>query len=253
MPSDNVIQAIGLIKSGERGQARRLLVKAIIANPKDEDAWYLMAAVVGEKEKKLECLVRVLEINPKHDKAKRYLRKLIRTKDDLKESDQEKVKVETNKIEISGKRKYQYRNEWIFIAVVLCLVIGWSLISDDKARVEVRDAVEVIDTETRIPTQTTLTIETSEGNKLNIPGIAFLDGRDIEADPPLTIMKINLWDEPERNKIVCSLEHGTKVDILEANFVDADGRYYLFVEGKGCEGWISDNFLSEMQEEPIGD
>ena len=59
-------------------------------------------------------------------------------------------------------------------------------------------------------------IKTAEGEVLIVPGKAFIDGRDLEAKPVLTIMQINIWGEVPRGKIVCKLEHGSEVQLLEA-------------------------------------
>lgn len=159
MASEKVFEAIILIKSGDRGQARDLLVQAIKENPNNEDAWYAMAAIVGDIEKKMECLVRVLEINPKNDKAKRYLRKLIRHQVDNPpliqgvQAELKKVEVKPSKIARIGLREIRFRDEWLFIAVVVCIFLGWSLISKDKSKAINRDAAAAVAIESSPPTQ----------------------------------------------------------------------------------------------------
>jgi len=159
MASEKVFEAIKLIKSGDRGQARDVLVQAIKENPNNEDAWYAMAAIVGDIEKKMECLVRVLEINPKNDKAKRYLRKLIRHQVDNPpliqgvQAELKKVEVKPSKIARIGLREIRFRDEWLFIAVVVCIFLGWSLISKDKSKAINRDAAAAVAIESSPPTQ----------------------------------------------------------------------------------------------------
>jgi len=71
-----VLEAITEIKDGKKDNARKLLIEAIKQNSQDEDAWYVMAAVVGNKEQKIECLERVLKINPYNKKASQQLEKI---------------------------------------------------------------------------------------------------------------------------------------------------------------------------------
>ena len=66
---------------------------------------------------------------------------------------------------------------------------------------------------------TTGKLETSKGI-LTVPGPAYMDGRDTEAQPPLTVMSINVWDAVPRRTVTCSLPHGAMVDIAEATFGD---------------------------------
>lgn len=88
---------------------------------------------------------------------------------------------------------------------------------------------------------------------IKIPGYAYLDGRDLQAKPPLTIGKINIWDSYNRNRVVCKLAHGTKVKILNAKYDAQEQRYYLNIQYDDCEGWVSDPFISTEKMKPIGD
>jgi hypothetical protein len=100
---------------------------------------------------------------------------------------------------------------------------------------------------------TPLEIKTAEGEVLIVPGKAFIDGRDLEAKPVLTIMQINIWGEVPRGKIACKLEHGSEVQLLEAQNYAPESRYYFLLQSGSCEGWLSENFLSTAKQEPIGD
>jgi len=108
------------------------------------------------------------------------------------------------------------------------------------------------DSSTEEKSTTPETITTGRGNLL-IPGNAFMDGRDLEANPPLTIMEINVWNNQSRERVVCTLQHAAPVRVSRAVWVKAEERYYLHVKGAGCEGWVSDPFVSPQQYEPIGD
>jgi hypothetical protein len=83
--------------------------------------------------------------------------------------------------------------------------------------------------------------------------IGYLDGRDLEAQPPLTVGTINLWDSPARKRVVARLRHGTKVRILAKEWNEKEGRWYYRVRRSLKWGWIPESFLSAEYQEPIGD
>ncbi len=107
-------------------------------------------------------------------------------------------------------------------------------------------------TKTVRATSTPQIITTTRG-VLQVPGNAFMDGRDQEANPPLTVMNINIWNSASRSRVVCILQHGAAVKVLEAKWAKDEDRYYLWVKGEGCEGWVSDPFVSPQYYEPVGD
>jgi hypothetical protein len=82
---------------------------------------------------------------------------------------------------------------------------------------------------------------------------AYIDGRDLDASPVLTIMEISLWDDVPRTRTVCKVAHASQIELLDVQYFDEEARYYFFVRGDGCEGWLSENFLSTEAHEPVGD
>lgn len=86
---------------------------------------------------------------------------------------------------------------------------------------------------------------------MDIGEIAYLDGRDPEAQPPLTVGRINLWDSPARKRVVGRLRHGTKVRILAKE--KAGGRWHYHIQRFRKWGWVPEPFLSAEYQEPIGD
>jgi hypothetical protein len=69
--SDLVERGIDAVRSGDRLTARGLLVRAVLADPGDERAWVWLSAAVDSDEERLACLVKVLEIDPNHEAARR--------------------------------------------------------------------------------------------------------------------------------------------------------------------------------------
>ena len=101
-------------------------------------------------------------------------------------------------------------------------------------------------------TKEILSIDTDKGHLIK-GDVAYIDGRDPEAQPPLTVMSIRIWDSAARAQSLCTLRHGTEVDILDIQYYAPEGRYYLHILGGDCQGWVSEPFLSDRQWEPIGD
>jgi hypothetical protein len=95
-------------------------------------------------------------------------------------------------------------------------------------------------------------IETEDG-VITVPGSAYMDGRDLEANPPVTVMNINVWDSPQRSEVACQIEHGTPVDVLELEENEAEHRGYLKVKSSDCEGWVPISFVNPKEHEPEGE
>lgn len=81
----------------------------------------------------------------------------------------------------------------------------------------------------------------------------YIDGRDPDASPPLTIRTIQIWDQPERRRVVGRLRHGTKVRVVERAFYEKEQRFYYRVQRWARLGWLPEVFLSSERADPIGD
>ncbi len=97
-----------------------------------------------------------------------------------------------------------------------------------------------------------LRVDTDKGPLIK-GNIAFMDGRDPDAKPPLTVMNVNIWNGVARTRIVCQLGHGRQVDILDITLCEPEARYYFLVKSNDCQGWIPGVFLSNRRNKPIGD
>jgi len=75
MAMDKLQEAIGLIKSGDKKSGQTLLLDVLDADPKNENAWLWLTAVVPEDKRSI-CLKKALSINPNNTQAKQYLEKL---------------------------------------------------------------------------------------------------------------------------------------------------------------------------------
>jgi twitching motility two-component system response regulator PilG len=63
-------EGIAAAKAGDKAQTRRLLREATLLDPKNETAWLWLAGVSESPKDALECLQRVLDINPGNDRAR---------------------------------------------------------------------------------------------------------------------------------------------------------------------------------------
>jgi hypothetical protein len=103
--------------------------------------------------------------------------------------------------------------------------------------------------QTHIPAATT--IKTAKGDFL-VPGRAFLDGRNLEAEPRFTVMTVRVWQSTERRQVVCSADHATQVDLLDVQRSPEEKRYYFRIRAPRCEGWVEDASLSVTRQAPVG-
>ena len=83
MENEQLQQAIGLVQSGDKTGAIKILKEIITKEPKNENAWLWLAACFDQPDNKVRSLQKVLEINPNNEKAKQALYKLTPTEPSL--------------------------------------------------------------------------------------------------------------------------------------------------------------------------
>lgn len=66
-------QAIEIIRQGNLAEGAKILSRVLNRNPEDEIAWLWLSACVSDREKKIYCLQRVLQIDPAHQAARKGL------------------------------------------------------------------------------------------------------------------------------------------------------------------------------------
>jgi hypothetical protein len=89
--------------------------------------------------------------------------------------------------------------------------------------------------------------------KFEIGQMVYLDGRDAEASPPLTVRRINLWDGVPRRRVLRGLRHGTRVKVIDRQFYEKEGRWYYRVRHKMKAGWLPGAFLCAERPDVLGD
>ena len=66
-------QATIALKSKRNDEARKLLAEVLRLNPRHEDAWLALASVLTDMRQAIDCLKRVLAINPQNATAQEWL------------------------------------------------------------------------------------------------------------------------------------------------------------------------------------
>ena len=69
-------EAIDLMRAKHPKEAYPTLIQYLRIHPKSEEGWLLLSYVVREPEKKIDCLERVLKINPINEQASQRIEKL---------------------------------------------------------------------------------------------------------------------------------------------------------------------------------
>lgn len=118
-----ILSAVELAKKGDRQGAINILRQVIQQNPKNARAWYLLSQVVDEPEKKISCLMKVLEIDPGNTQAIDRLNKL-KQPTVLPELNPEPVK----QIYDEEKKKKDERKNQIYGIITLLVITALCLI-----------------------------------------------------------------------------------------------------------------------------
>ena len=74
--SQTLQRAIASVRAGRKAEARQLLGQVLQADPRHEQAWLWMGAVVETDAERVRCLQHVLEINPNNVAARKGLTQL---------------------------------------------------------------------------------------------------------------------------------------------------------------------------------
>jgi hypothetical protein len=79
-------QGIAAAKAGDKVRARQLLESVLITDDRNELAWIWLASVVGTVRERRICLEKVLQINPRNERARQALNQLVSAVDAEKPS-----------------------------------------------------------------------------------------------------------------------------------------------------------------------
>src|SRR5512143_4236199 len=70
-------RAAAYLQAGKPQLARPLLIEAVRQQPDSEESWLLLSQAVTEQQQKIDCLQRVLRINPGNVEAQARLQQLL--------------------------------------------------------------------------------------------------------------------------------------------------------------------------------
>ena len=73
MQKAHLKDAVTAINQGDKDKARMVLRTILLQNPRNEQAWMLLAGLVEKREQVDDCLEQVLRINPQNETAQRAL------------------------------------------------------------------------------------------------------------------------------------------------------------------------------------
>ena len=73
---DNLQNGIAAFKAGKRDEARKYFIAAMRENPKNENVWGWLYQVSNSDNERIECLTKILAINPNNVKAQKTLKEL---------------------------------------------------------------------------------------------------------------------------------------------------------------------------------
>ena len=94
-------------------------------------------------------------------------------------------------------------------------------------------------------------IATSKGD-FAVPGRAFLDGSQPDSRPSVVAMLVPLLQSAVSTVVVCQVQHGSQVDLLDVQRDVEKKRYYFRVRAPKCDGWVPETALSTKKVTPIG-
>lgn len=79
MESDDLQQAIAMVRARDKRGARKILARLVRLDQKNETAWLWLGACVEEEDRERYCLEKALQINPENQKTRSALEKLATT------------------------------------------------------------------------------------------------------------------------------------------------------------------------------
>ena len=121
--NDLLDQAISSIKAGNKSQGRQLLIQVLEQDSKNELAWLWLSQCVSNTEQKLDCLKRVLEINPNNAQAKEEITR-IQTLSQIKSQPQAPVQPVRTVLSTPPVKKKAKSSKSLAYILVTAIVLG---------------------------------------------------------------------------------------------------------------------------------
>ncbi len=135
-------QAKELIRAGQKQDARNLLNKYLQQNPNSEEGWWLMSFAVANQEQQIQCLKKILQINPDRKKVRGKLEELTGEKQAVEQAIG-RMSSEDNAPQLHTKSKKKSSWRWIapllvgvFIIISLLFYFRYRTVLDSPENIQ---------------------------------------------------------------------------------------------------------------------
>jgi len=127
-----------LLRARQKQDARILLEKYLQQNPHSEEGWWLMSFAVANQDQQIQCLKKILQINPDRQKVRKKLEELTGEKQFVKQAIG-RASRKDNAPHLHNKSKNNLSRRWIapllfcvLIIISLMLYFGYRKYSDSR-------------------------------------------------------------------------------------------------------------------------
>lgn len=121
-------KAENLIRARNFQDALDILVPYVRVNPRSENGWYLLSFAVDGIDRKIECVERILLINPENNRAQARLLKLKEVKPAVPSD--EIVRSDIHDTAIEMKKKQNFSWAIFFISILLIGLITFIILKE---------------------------------------------------------------------------------------------------------------------------
>lgn len=117
---ENLKEAIKLIKEGNKKEGGQILLDLVKSEPNNENAWLWLSMCLADQNKKIQCLEKVLEINPNNQKAKVMYQDINLS---LQKKNNQDIENNKNQIDHISKESNQKNKKNLLITLNLMLIL----------------------------------------------------------------------------------------------------------------------------------
>ncbi|MBN1934838.1 MAG: hypothetical protein JW934_09245 [Anaerolineae bacterium] len=259
--SDLLHQARQALQSGDRERARRLLADALRANLRDAQAWLLMSEAVEQRAHKLDCLMRVLAIEPENATALAQLARLNPQPEppsakktpplsmpsaepmvlpvqsglmaNMATRNISPVPSPAERLEIERQHRQGRRSLMLAGALIISMFCGIVLLTLTVTQVVPRG--QAIRQE-RLSVPPTL-------EPILYQATLWCSSCDQAGDPVILWEKVG--DGVSRGGKVGELPHNTTVNVHKEVWSEPEGRTYYHISAGDQKGWVPETFIKE--------
>ncbi|MFL7869927.1 MAG: tetratricopeptide repeat protein [Anaerolineales bacterium] len=112
--SQQLRKAYETAKTGDRPQARQILKEILKVEPDNDAAWYLYAKIAENRQRSIECLEKVLQINPSHPRARQDLARFKNENAGFTNPQEKPLRSNTRQAQSNGRPSRKFPG-WIWV------------------------------------------------------------------------------------------------------------------------------------------